>query len=117
LDRFLFKSLLAGEAIPMGTKKQEYTEDFKRLAVELAEEIGASAAAEKFWDQVWHSDPRFQGSCLGRVLISLDLTRKILSEANESRAGKGRRRRTQRYVEVDFDEHVSVANEKTFAVV
>jgi hypothetical protein len=54
---------------------------------------------------------------LGRVLISLDLTRKILSEANESRAGKGRRRRTQRYVEVDFDEHVSVANEKTFAVV
>jgi hypothetical protein len=39
LDRFLFKSLLAGEAIPMGTKKQEYTEDFKRLAVELAEEI------------------------------------------------------------------------------
>jgi hypothetical protein len=54
---------------------------------------------------------------LGRVLISLDLTRKILSEANESRAGKGGRRRTQRYVEVDFDEHVSVANEKTFAVV
>jgi hypothetical protein len=49
--------------------------------------------------------------------VDAAITRKILSEANESRAGKGGRRRTQRYVEVDFDEHVSVANEKTFAVV
>lgn len=31
----------------MGTKKQEYTEEFKSKAIELAEEIGSTAAAEK----------------------------------------------------------------------
>lgn len=31
----------------MGTKKKEYTEEFKSQAIELSSEIGASAAAEK----------------------------------------------------------------------
>jgi hypothetical protein len=29
---------------PMGKKKQEYTEEFKRQAIELSAEIGAAAA-------------------------------------------------------------------------
>lgn len=31
----------------MGTKKSEYTQEFKDRAIELSEEIGATAAAEK----------------------------------------------------------------------
>lgn len=61
----------------MGTKKQEYTEEFKRQAIELAEEIGATAAAEKLgvksgtvigaWKRWATRRQKIQGSDSGRI--------------------------------------------------
>lgn len=61
----------------MGKKKQEYTEEFKSQAIELANEIGATAAAEKLgiksatvigaWRRWEKSRQRFETPNSGRI--------------------------------------------------